>query len=225
MNPFPNDFQLNTQLISDESLDDKDAVEAIRQLAERGFEVHTGLTEQFADSIADMCLEPAIKEYCPNDSGQRFTNRQAVAKWLQKGRAVFLLLKHDVTGDDLHLIGYGWAGAAASSHVPAGETTFALRVGEAGQGQRLAEPFSRIMLAAADQLYGTKNIWLETWASNGAAVHIYHKLGFTAVTEEPGERLTAAGETVPDKRIYMSLPPNAAALSSDSRYSAASSES
>jgi len=47
---------------------------------------------------------------------------------------------------------------------------------------------------------------LETWASNGAAAHIYHKLGFQDVAQAPGHRPRADGQTIDDTRIYMELP-------------------
>jgi ribosomal protein S18 acetylase RimI-like enzyme len=49
-------------------------------------------------------------------------------------------------------------------------------------------------------------MWLETWASDGAAVHIYHKLGFEDVDSQVDQRPTAGGQTVADTRLYMSLP-------------------
>lgn len=206
MSAFPDSFQINTQLISDDYLTDAADIQLIEELANQGYEVHTGLNTKFGDAIVEMALEPAIKEYCPNDSGSRFSDRHATENWLQKGRAVFLLLKHDYTDDDLHMVGYGWAGAAKSPHVPEGETTFAIRIGEAGQGRGLATPFAKLIVNASAILYDARNMWLETWKSNGGAVHVYHKIGFEDVTEVPAQRTTANGEKVPDTRIFMSLP-------------------
>ncbi len=81
-----------------------------------------------------------------------------------------------------------------------------MRVGEASQGQGLATPFSRLILAGSATLYGSQDMWLETWASDGAAVHIYHKLGFEDVDSQVDQRPTAGGQTVADTRLYMSLP-------------------
>lgn len=173
------------------------------ELAAKRYEVHLGLTRAYAEAIIAMALEPAIREYCPNDSASRFANLAATEQWLSKGRAVFLLLKR--TDDGLQLAGYGWVGDGTSSHVPGGQTTFAIRIGEAGQGQGLATPYMRAILTAAVTIYGAQKLWLETWQSNGAAVHVYHKLGFVDVDQEPGERPTASGGTVADTRLYMQL--------------------
>lgn len=201
---FPDTFDVATRPLTAADLSGADAA-LVQQLAEKGYEVHTGLTTDFADDIARMCLQPSIKEYCPNDSGRRFTDRQATESWLAKGRAAFLLLKREADGT-LSLAGYGWAGTEASPHVPEGQTTFALRVGEASQGQGLATPFCRLILAGSAGLYGSQNMWLETWASDGAAVHIYHKLGFEDVDSQADQRPTSSGQTVADTRLYMSLP-------------------
>ncbi len=202
--PFPITFSDTTMPLTEAMFGDAGA-DLVRQLSAKGYEVHTGLTPKFADDIAKMCLQPSIKEYCPNDAGRRFANRAATEHWLGKGRCAFLLLKRE-TGNNLSLAGYGWAGLETNSHIPGGESTFALRIGEDDQGQGLATPFARLIVAGTAKLFGSKNMWLETWASDGAAVHIYHKLGFEDVDQEPGERPTASGETVTDTRLYMSLP-------------------
>lgn len=203
MRDFPTQFADKTEPLTAEMFEAPDA-ELVRQLAEKGFAVHSGLTEIYAQAIINMCLQPSIKEYCPNDYGRRFSDLEAAHQWLTKGRAVFLLLKRE--GEGLDLYGYGWVGNEASPHVPGGETTFALRVGEQGQGQGLATPFSRLMVVGAAKLYEAKNIWLETWQSNGAAVHIYHKIGFEDVDQEFSSRPTANGETIEDTRLFMRLP-------------------
>ena len=203
MTNFPDSFSEDTQQISAERLDETGA-QAVQALAEKGYEVHAGLTSERAEAIMSMALEPAIREYCPNDCGGRFASIEATKQWLAKHRGTFLLLKR--TEDGLQLAGYGWVGLSESSHVPGGETTFSLRVGEIGQGQGLAAPFTQVILAGSAVLYGAKNIWLETWASNGGAVHVYHKVGFVDVDEEMTERPTTNGGAVPDTRLYMSFP-------------------
>ena len=203
MKPYPISLADNTEPVSAGSLGQAD-VEALQFLAEKGYEVHLGLTPNYADDIITMAREPAIREYCPNDYGNRFADRVATERWLSKGRAVFLLLKRQ--GDQLQLAGYGWAGPATSEQVADGEATVALRLGEIGQGQGLATPFLQLMVASSAAHYGAKNLWLETWASNSAAVHVYQKLGFEPVAEVAGERQTQAGGAVADIRLYMSLP-------------------
>ncbi len=204
MTDFPNSFADETKPVPSVGLG-QPAVEAVQQLAAKGYEVHFGLTPELAQALTVMARQPSIQTYCPNDSGRRFTNQAAAGHWLAKRRGMFLLLKR--TDDSkLRLAGYGWAGNETSSLVPGGETTFALRVGEAGQGQGLATPFAWLIVAASAVLYGAQNMWLETWGSNGGAVHVYHKIGFINVVEVPGQRPLPDGRAVDDSRIYMSLP-------------------
>src|SRR6267142_1943921 len=120
---MPTSFVANTQALP-EGLDEK-ATEAIEQLRSKGYEVQVGLTPDYAKQILTMSQEPAIREYCPKDFDERFTDQAATEKWLAKGRAVFLLLKHEE--DKLQLAGYGWAGPATNSEIPDGKITFALR--------------------------------------------------------------------------------------------------
>ncbi|PIZ62729.1 hypothetical protein COY17_01970 [Candidatus Saccharibacteria bacterium CG_4_10_14_0_2_um_filter_52_9] len=200
---FPSSFSDIARPLSPDQLSET-ARQDIERLAEQGYEIHFGLTPEYAEAIINMALELAIREYCPNDSGKRFASQEATKDWLSKERATFLLFKRNAGG--LQLAGYGWVGSGTSLHVPGGETTFALRIGEIGQGQGLATPFARLIVLGSASLYGARNMWLETWQSNGGAVHVYHKIGFVDVDQEAGERPTANGETVADTRLFMSLP-------------------
>ncbi|HSW85606.1 MAG TPA: GNAT family N-acetyltransferase [Candidatus Saccharimonadales bacterium] len=200
MSGFPTDWS-DPNILETNNIGPK-AIDAAQQLADRGYEVLAGLNSEFAAQILTMSGEPAIREYCPKDLSERFTDQAATQKWLSKQRAVYLLIKQG----EQELAGYGWAGPASSSNVPGGETTFALRIGESGHGQGLAAPFSWLIMAATAVHYGAQNFWLETWSSNGAAVHIYQKLGFENTTEVPSKRLTLNGEKISDTRLFMTLP-------------------
>lgn len=200
---FPSGFSDTTQPLRTEQLDEAGAA-ALQLLQEKGCEIHVGLTPELADQILATSQEPSIREYCPRDSAERFANHTATEHWLSKKRAVFLLFKG--TASNRQLVGYGWSGWQTSPEVPGGHSTFALRIGEAGQGQGLATPFAQAILSASANVYGTSDMWLETWASNGAAVHIYHKLGFEEVSQKSDQRPTASGGTVPDTRLYMTAP-------------------
>jgi ribosomal protein S18 acetylase RimI-like enzyme len=201
MIPFPNTFDNELQALPLEQMDAA-GTQAVIILKSKGYEVQVGLTPKYADAIAAMANEESIREYCPKDSGERFTTRQTTAEWLSKERATYLLLQKSDDGS-LELAGYGWIGTKQSARVPGGETTFSLRVGEGHQGKGLAEPFSVAMLAAATAQYSAPHMWLETWASNGGAVHIYHKIGFVDVDAVDDERPTISGGTLTDTRLFM----------------------
>ncbi|OGL34483.1 hypothetical protein A3F65_02060 [Candidatus Saccharibacteria bacterium RIFCSPHIGHO2_12_FULL_47_16b] len=183
------------------------ADEAIDFLNERGLTVLVGVDEELAAAISKMANEQHIREYCPNDCSKRFADLEATRGWLSHRHAVFTLAKKNEDGS-WRAVGYGWSGPKKVDEVPGGETTFALRIGKAGLGQHLSEPFSQVVLAATAKLYDAKNFWLETWASNAAAVHVYKKLGFKLVNQKPGKRPTADSQQVDDTRLYMFLPSN-----------------
>jgi ribosomal protein S18 acetylase RimI-like enzyme len=117
---------------------------------------------------------------------------------------MFLLLEKSADGQ-LELAGYGWAGAETSAEVPGGQTTFAVRIGQKHQGKGLATPFCQLIVDGAASLYDSRDFWLETWGSNGGAVHVYHKLGFETVAEKAAERPTVDGSKVNDVRVTMKL--------------------
>ena len=189
-----------------ESIAAKDR-DMIDRLFAGGYQVQIGLTPQILQSIIAMAQEPAIKEFCPNDFGKRFANAEAAELWVTKGRAVFALLATDANGG-LRLAGYGWVGRENSEAVPSGRSTFALRISQADQGKGLAAPFAWSIIAGGTLLYGLKDFWLETWGSNGGAVHNYEKIGFEAINEKLDERPTLQADVgiVYDNRIYMILP-------------------
>lgn len=201
MSQYPTGFADGTEQLPANKLG-PGGQQAIEQLATAGYEVHAGLTKAYAEAIIEMAREPAIREFCPNDIGSRFADLTATEQWLAKGRGVFLLLKKD---EGLKLAGYGWVGPGESEHVPGGQTTFAIRIGQLGQGQGLATPYTKLMIDGAAALYSAQDLWLETWQSNGGAVHVYHKAGFEDVAEEPAERPTADGGKVADIRLFMKL--------------------
>jgi len=203
MSNFPNGYVDATKPLNADALDQTSA-DGLAKLAEEGYEVHVGLTEELAEQIIQMALEPNIREYCPNDCAQRFKDMASISEWLAKRRAMFVLLKRD-ENDELILAGYGWAGDGASEHVPGGETTFAIRIGDIAQGQGLAAPFAWLIVAGSAVLFQAHKYWLETWASNAGAVHIYHKIGFKDIAQEASQRPTQAGGIVEDTRLYMSL--------------------
>lgn len=176
---------------------------AWESLTSKGYEVKIGMTKDVAASIHDMSQEPSIREYCPKDLTERFSDDEAVGQWLKKGRATFVLVADDGT-----VVGYGWVGLGTSSHVPDGKTTFAIRLGEASQGKGLATDYARLMIAGAAILYGASNVWLETWESNGGAVHIYHKLGAVDVAQVSSKRPRPNGQAVDEERLYMMIPDN-----------------
>lgn len=178
---------------------------AIDFLTGRGLMVLVGMDEQLASSITKMALEPHIKEYCPRDcTKDRFADSRSTKKWLSLGHAFFTLAKKNEDGG-WRAVGYGWSGPKKTDKVPEGETTFALRIGREGLRQGLSSPFSQVVIDASVKLYGSKRVWLETWGSNEAAVHVYKKLGFELVNQKPGKRSTANGQEVDDTRLYMSL--------------------
>lgn len=203
MSRFPKTFALNLEHLPYDLMS-SEGQKAIDDLQQKGFVVRHGITLEFANIVRDVASEPSIKEYCPNDSSSRFSSTEKTEEWLSKGRATFLLLKGE-TQEQQRLAGYGWVGSKHVEEIKEGDTTFSLRISERYQGQGLASMFSQSILDATNALYGNSKMWLETWKSNGGAVHIYHKLGFHDVTEKVDTRPTASGKMVQDTRIYMLL--------------------
>src|SRR5665213_2932826 len=127
MMPFADSLDTDTHALPADRLGQA-GTETLGELAAKGYEIHYGLTQEFAKAIIAMAREPSIREYCPRDSGERFVDLVSTEQWLSKGRTMFLLLKRTDRGD-LQLAGYGWAGEATTKHVPGGESTFACRKG------------------------------------------------------------------------------------------------
>jgi ribosomal protein S18 acetylase RimI-like enzyme len=173
----------------------------MQKLQEQGYEVRHGLTRAYADSVRELVTQPSICVYCLKDSTSRFCDQDATAQWLQKGRAVFLLVETE-TGN---VAGYGWSGPETSSHVPGGKVTVAMRISEEYQGRGLATPYLQAIIGATQSIYDATDFWLETWASNAGAVHVYGKVGFAEIEQEQGDRALKDGGSTPDTRLYMRL--------------------
>lgn len=204
MAEFPTDFALVSTPIQ-KGLGQK-GDEAIDFLDSKGFVVLDGFTEKIAQDVMEIAKQPHIREFCPRDvTDERFASIESTRHWLARKHAVFTLAR-DLGDNNWQTIGYGWTGPKTTLEVPGGEITFALRIGEDGLGQKLAAPFSQVILSATAKLYGGKHIWLETRASNGPGLHTYIKLGFKEITRQPSPLLTLSGEYVDDERVYMLFP-------------------
>lgn len=204
MSEFPTSFS-QVRPLADKDMEGKAAGESLRHLMQNGYRVVCGLNEDYLRQVQALAAEPAMREYTPKDLTERFKDENTAHQWLSKGRAMYLLVKDVGTGQPA-LAGYGWAGAGRTDTVPNGRNTFAVRIGEIGRGQGLAAPFSWLIIAASAKQYGARDFWLETWQSNGAAVHVYHKLGFQDVAALAAERPAADGGSVADTRLFMELP-------------------
>lgn len=177
-------------------------------LASEGYVVEAGLTPDLLNAAQHMAKDPLVREYCPKDeTDSRFQDETSAARWVAKngGRAMFGLGR--VLGDGgREWVGYGWTGIEPCDQLPDNPTTFALRLGESGRGQGLAVPFTTLIVAGSTALYGARDIGLETWASNGAAVEKYERAGFEHVTSVPDQHrptLQAVGAMVNGHEVYL----------------------
>lgn len=202
MMDFPIDFTDKPQPLKAGYDSKTDA--ALRILEERGLVVLHGLTAELSDQISKLALEEHIKEYCPRDcTAERFADRESTRKWLSRGHAFFSLARPK--GDGWEVIGYGWSGPKTVGEVPGGKVTFAVRLAKAGLGQKLSLPFSQAIIGATAGIYHADGFWLETWQSNGGAVHVYEELGYKLVTKKASRRPTVSDGEVEDTRLFMDL--------------------
>ncbi len=198
MSTYPADFSAATSPVGSTTLSEAGR-EALAALAAKGYRVVTGLTRADVATLHQLSLQPSIREYCPNDATSRFADEAATAQWLKKGRVVVLLIENRSDA----IAGYGWFGDGTCEHIPEGRQTFAIRLSEAHQGRGLATPYTQVLLDLARTVYGANHIWLEAWASNAGAVHIYEKLGFQLAAKVECPRLTARGSETADTRLYL----------------------
>lgn len=160
---------------------------AVGKLIAAGLKVYAGVRLADQPDITAIGAQPAVVEYCPNDAESRFASGETMAKWLKKGRGMFLLKR---AGDGA-LAGYGWTGPEQCDKVPQQENTFAIRLNKdviAGKG--VGKLFTMAIVAGSMSLYGARNLGLETWGSNTAAVKTYLGAGAELVTSLDSERPT-----------------------------------
>ncbi len=201
MKPYPTTFAVQAEPVVVDKLSSRGS-KALTELLAKGYRVCEGLTTSGAAYLQQLAQEPSIVEYCPNDRQSRFRDEPSTANWLSQGRAVFVL-EEITTGQ---VAGYAWVGNATSEHVKNGAVTAALRLSERHQGKGLAVSYLAAVIDAAQQTYGARGLWLESWESNAGAMHIYQKLGFIPVQRIETTRPTGAGSQRTDARVYMTLP-------------------
>jgi hypothetical protein len=186
---------------------------ARERLAENGFEVVAGITRLLVPQLMANAREESTLEWCPKEPNSgRFESEESTEKWLTKGdstlnefgRGIFLLMptvdnKFQPVEKGAQLLdGHGWEGPEISPAIstedptpiiPGGTTTFALRLSEIVAGRRLglARDFTQLIVAGSAVMYDAKDVWLETWKGNTAAVRTYEQVGFEHVFEKPDQ--------------------------------------
>lgn len=196
-------------------------------LISSGYGLVAGLRREDVEDITRIAGQPGVREFCPKDLRQRWTDEAAAEKQLAKdgGRGVFRLVRlldhlDPINGDT---VGYGWTGKSGDDErakLPLCENTFAIRLDAAVAGQGLGKRFTGGIVAGSMALFGARNIGLETWASNVGAVKSYFAAGAEFVAAQNDERETLDydvacrdesrnGEYVayrPDTRYFMQFP-------------------
>ncbi len=183
-------------------------------LNNNGLFVVKGLNVALAEQLVKQSKDPVVHYYCPSDGvgpynipGKtiRFEDVTAVEKWQSKQRLSLPLVKQ-IGDSGLQLAGFGWMGpgvpGADEPQIDGAKTTFAVRLYELARGQGMATPYTRAIIEAHDQQYGSDGVWLEAWGDNVRAVSSYKKVGFSEVVRVMGER---HGEQV--ERVYMTYQP------------------
>lgn len=223
---FPTTFTDTPLVLTPQHVQPKHA-DIISGLESRGYGIVAGLREQDVQDITRIAGQPGVREFCPKDIRQRWTNIDATRKQLNKdgGRGVFRLVKlvdhlDPIDGDT---VGYGWTGKSSEDErakLPRCENTFAIRLDSAVARQGLGRRFTAGIVVGSMALFNAHNIGLETWASNVGAVKSYFGAAAEFVTGQNSERVTRNldeavrteiidGEEIgirPDTRYYMQFP-------------------
>lgn len=214
MTHFPNTFEESPYILSPSDLPSQHS-QYLRQLHSKGYDVAAGLTRTDVPALTEIAQQTGTVEFCPNDLKRRWGNEQMAEQQLAKegGRGVLRLVKRRTGATH----GFGWTGQIGEEeqeYLPMCENMFALRLHEASRGKKLGVPFSRIIVAGSMALWGARNIGLETWASNTAAVRTYLSAGAELVTTKDAIRPTQVrgpgsfqhNNHRNDVRLYMNYP-------------------
>lgn len=175
---------------------DRDSYKVADSIAYVVESIKTKSNPELIQQLIDKSKQSNIVKYTPKDSTERFASTDHFQKWLQKGRTV-----HWLVGPNDDLAGIIWYGEANFPHEvkysPAPKLTFAIRLYDGYQGHGIAAPFMKQSLSIYnDQLkqqdIALDGIWLQTDIDNGAAIHVYEKLGYKEIGRD-------------DKRVTMVL--------------------
>jgi hypothetical protein len=197
--PFPTELA-DSALVLDSSIPlGRRGNAAVAALTRNGLQASVGLEVLGVDRLVSVTTEQHIVEFCPSDRN-RFADVDACRTWASKQRAFVSIT--DVASSAL--LAYGWSGPETNKHVPGADITTAYRVTRFGQAAtkriresgendfRLGIQLGEMVVASAVHLFGASPdaVSLETWASNGAARHLYELLGFVQLDSAPNEPAT-----------------------------------
>lgn len=190
MSSYPNEFSQELIRLKPSSDNTRRLNYGVGRLICSGLKLYAGVRVNDQPEIAAIARQEAVKEYCPKDDISRFHSEDSMAEWLKKGRGMFLLKR---SRDDA-LAGYGWTGPEQCDEIPGQQNTFAIRLNKdviAGKG--IGKLFTTAITAGSMSLYGARNIGLETWGSNTAAVKTYLGAEAELVTSVDSQRPTLQG--------------------------------
>ena len=166
------------------------------------------ITEDRADLINQLIIKSKqdnILRSTPKDASSRFVSVEHFHAWKSKGRVVHWLVSES---DDL--AGIIWYGKAKFpqdvSYQSKPDYTFAIRLYDGYQGHGLAVPFMKQSLKIFDSDLRDsgevlQSIWLQTDVDNGAAIHVYSKVGYREITRD-NKRVTMVIDRFAIDEIY-----------------------
>jgi len=150
-----------------------------------------GLSKEMAEALKAHALDDTDEELQKNTSDRARFGTGSYEDWYAKDRYPFALVTD--TGALAALI---WLGPQAFPGEEAGEwDTMAFRSYVPYRGKGIMTPFGRFAIQTYLALKPGHRIWLETDATNAAAIGLYEKLGFVSRGYRDGtERLLMTSE-------------------------------
>jgi hypothetical protein len=187
---YPTTFSPELIPLRDVITDDA-GLAALEGLEAAGFEAVGGLRRVDLLGVTAIAETDPVQEYCPNDMKKRVGDESMAETWHgdRGGKGVVLLRR---LGDGA-IAGYGWTSPAPEDEkkmIPGEEVTFAERLGPLAAGQGLGALFAEVIVSGAVKLHGARNVGLETWGSNPAAIKSYLKAGVSLVATRDDYRPT-----------------------------------
>lgn len=156
-------------------------------LTQKELRMRRGWNLDIARQLVTLSKEPHILFHTPNDTARRFPDCKKATEWHESHhRVIYTLANTAVSG----LIWFG-----ETSENPNGQFTFAIRMYQKSQGQRLAKPFMDAAHAdfrEVEQYDGP--IWLDTDMNNASARALYEKTGYEEIGQE-GNRIIMVQES------------------------------
>lgn len=136
--------------------------------------------KEYINQIIEKSKQPHVMKFEGHEDAEgRFKDIESYAKWAEKNRVVYLLIKPNEEGEFADVGGILWFGEKTNDLIDASyNLTFGIRLYEGYVGKGLSKPFMQVTHQDMERFFPDHKLWLDFAEENIAAKKAYTSYGY-----------------------------------------------